>query len=130
MLEGFETINLAVGSPYMSVTKNGITFNKASIVKLGKPSHVKLLMNKKDKLIAIQPCSKDDQDATSFFKPKKSGLVTVRWNNGELINTVARLMSWDLEENVRRIDGMYWEEDNAMVFDLKQARNSSAEDSE
>ncbi len=125
MLKGFEVVNLTIGSPYISITKNGVTFNKASIVKLGKPACVKLLMNKSDKMIAVQSCNDLDENATAFYKPKKSGLITVRWNNGELINTISRLMSWNLNEDGYRIDGDFLDEENAMVFDLKKAKSIS-----
>ena len=125
MLEGFEVVNLTLGSPYISITKNGLTFNKASIVKLGKPAYVKLLMNKSDKMIAVQSCNDLDENATAFYKPKKSGLITVRWNNGELINTISRLMNWNLNKGGYRIDGDFLGDENAMVFDLKKAKNTS-----
>ena len=67
-----------------------LTFNKSAIVKLGKPSSVKLLMNKASRMIAVQPCDDSDENATPFFKAKKSGLITVRWNNGELISTISK----------------------------------------
>lgn len=60
-----------------------------------------------------------------FYKAKKSGLITVRWNNGELINTISRLMSWNLNEGGYRIDGDFLDEEKAMVFDLKKAKNTS-----
>lgn len=122
MLEGFETVLLTVGAPYISVTKNGVTFNKAAIVKLGKPSHVKLMMNKEKNMLAVQPCNESEQEATPFFKPKKSGLISVRWNNSEFINTISKMMKWNLDETGYRIDGEYWDDDNAMVFDLKTAK--------
>lgn len=122
MLDGFETILLTTGAPYVSVTRNGITFNKASIVKLEKPSHVKFMINKEKSMLAVQPCDESEPEATPFFKPKRSGLISVRWNNSELIHSISKMMKWNLDEAGYRIDGDYWEEDNAMVFDLKTAK--------
>lgn len=125
MLDGFEVVNLTIGAPYISITKNGLTFNKSAIVKLGKPSSVKLLMNKARRMIAVQPCDDSDENATPFFKAKKSGLITVRWNNGELISTISKLMEWDLSKNSYRIDGDLLDEEKAMVFDLKSAKSTN-----
>lgn len=76
-------------------------------------------------MIAVQPCDDSDENATPFFKAKKSGLITVRWNNGELISTISKLMEWDLSKNIYRIDGNFLDEEKAMVFDLKSAKSTN-----
>lgn len=122
MLEGFKTISLTVGVPYISVTGNGLTFNKASIIKLGKPSHVILMMNEESKKIAVQSCEQNTEDATPFLKSKSDSTMSVRWNNRDLLNTISKMMSWDLKKNGYRIDGDYLNTENAMIFDLDSAR--------
>ena len=51
---GFSTFDFEEGVPYVSVTKNGITFNKGVVLKLGRPSRVELLINGSSKQIAIR----------------------------------------------------------------------------
>ena len=48
------------------------------------PSHVLLLINDETHQIAVQACSADNPKAVAFFKPKKSGLISVRWNGKDL----------------------------------------------
>ncbi len=121
MLDGFKTINLTVGLPYISITENGLTFNKTCIMKIGRPSHVLLMLNEETKQIAIQPCDAENEDATPFLKSEKKSTISVRWNNKDLLNTLSKMMGWNLEETGYRIDGDYLNNENAMVFDLNKA---------
>jgi uncharacterized Fe-S cluster-containing radical SAM superfamily enzyme len=82
-LEDFKKINLAPGSPSISVTSNGITFNKAAIVKLDEAEKVNLFINEDDKALAVATCTDDDK-ALNFLKKGKKAL-SVRWNNKDLL---------------------------------------------
>lgn len=121
MLEGFKPINLTIGLPYISITENGVTFNKTSIVKVGKPTHVLLMINEEKKQIAIQPCGKNDENATPFLRNETKGTLSVRWNNKDLLNTLSKMMGWNLKGCGYRIDGEYLSDENAMIFDLNSA---------
>ena len=91
LLDGFKAFDFSEGFPYVSVTRNGVTFNKAVVVKLNYPSHVLLLINDETHQIAVQACSADNPKAVAFFKPKKSGLISVRWNGKDLMNTLSEM---------------------------------------
>ena len=67
-LDGFRAFNFNEGVPYVSVTSNGMTFNKAVIMKLGYPEHVVLLIDDENKRIAIQVCEEEAPNSVSFFK--------------------------------------------------------------
>jgi len=121
MLSGFKTVNLTIGLPYVSITTNGVTFNKTTIVKLGRPSHVLLMINEEEKQIAIQNCDSENEDATPFLRNEGKSTLSVRWNNKDLLNTISKLMNWDLKECGYRVDGEYFNDENAMIFDLKSA---------
>lgn len=123
MLDGFEKVILFTGIPYVSVTRNGITFNKPTIIKLGSPSHVELLINKREKQIAIRVCDVSDDAAAAFYKNKGKKVMNVRWNNKDLLTTLSNMMGWDLDAtDGYRIDGKYYEDENVMIYDLKQAK--------
>jgi len=128
MLDGFKTISLTVGLPYISITENGVTFNKTSIVKLGRPSHVLLMINEDKKQIAVQPCDAENEDATPFLRSEGKSVLSVRWNNKDLLNTLSKLMGWDLKECGYRVDGDYLNNENAMVFDLNTATRIGEKD--
>ena len=79
-LEGFSAFDFSEGVPYVSFTPNGLTFNKSVTLKLGEPEHVKFLINESAKQVAIQVCDAGDKNATVFYRPKASGVLSVRKN--------------------------------------------------
>lgn len=122
VLDGFTAFNFNEGVPYISLTRNGLTFNKAVIMKLGYPSHVVLLMNEEKKQIAIQPCDEKTDNSTVFYKEgKRSNVLSVRWNGKDLLNTLQSMTGWDLETKSYRINGILLKDELAMLFDLNDA---------
>ncbi|MBS7298108.1 MAG: hypothetical protein KIG65_03395 [Eubacteriales bacterium] len=129
MFEGFKTINLAVGYPNLSITKNGVTFNKASVIKLGKPAMVKLMINEAEKQIAIQVADENDENATPFVKGEKK-FLNVRWNYKDFVYSLAQMMNWDLEKDGYKVMGEYFSNEDALLFDLKKATKLTVDDEE
>lgn len=122
VLENFTVFNFAEGVPYISITSNGITFNKSVVMKLNYPEHVILLIDEVGKRIAIQQCEATAQNAVAFYKPKKSNVISVRWNGKDLLNTLQDMMGWELDKNGGfRVDGTHLKDENAMLFDLNTA---------
>ena len=57
MLSGFKAFNFNEGAPYVSITPNGVTFNKSVVMKLDYPEHAVLLIDEssgRDLLNTIQ----------------------------------------------------------------------------
>jgi len=121
LLEGFTAFNFNEGVPYVSVTNNGVTFNKAVVMKLGYPAHVVLLINDNTKQIALLPCDESVENATTFYKEKESKVISVRWNGKDLLNTLQAMMGWDLKRESYKIDGVLLKNENAMLFDFTKA---------
>lgn len=122
LLEGFKPFNFNEGVPYVSVTSNGMTFNKSVIMKLDYPEHVILLIDEKSKRIAVQACPPDTSNAAPFYnKERKKNVLSVRWNGRDLLNTIQSIMNWDLTQCGYRIDGILLKDDHAMLFDLNRA---------
>ena len=122
ILDGFTAFDFNEGAPYVSITKNGVTFNKGVIKKLKQPAYVVLLINAKAKQIAIQVCDESTTNATTFFKEdKKSNLLSVRWNGRDLLNTISEITEWDLVNDSYKVLGTHLIEENAMLFDLDKA---------
>ena len=117
--ENFKPINLTVGFPSVSITSNGVTFSKAAIVKMGAPEYVVLMINDMDKKLAIIETEKDAENATRFVRSKKN--LSVRYNNKDFLNTLERLMGWDLAQQGYRVSGEYYGNENALVFNLLAA---------
>lgn len=121
MLDGFEVIDAVYGVPSVSITKNGISFNKTTLEKLNCPEYAKALIDKQGKRIAIVPCGEAEKGARIFFKNGRDTSNGVRWNNYDLRTTVERMMGWNLADGGWKIAGLYSEEDDALIFDLKEA---------
>lgn len=122
LLENFRSFNFSEGVPYVSVTSNGITFNKSVIIKLEYPEYVVLLIDEESKRIAVQTCTSETPNAVIFFREKKNpNILSVRWNARDLLNTIQSMMGWNLSKGGYRVDGTLLKEERAMLFDLTRA---------
>lgn len=122
IFEGFTTFNFSEGVPFVSITRNGVTFNKGVIMKLDCPKHVVFLVNATTKQIAIQACPENTPKSTSFFnEEKKKNALSVRWNGKDLLNTITDITGWDLSKGGYKVEGRLFSEEKAMLFDLNQA---------
>ena len=120
-LEGFEIFEFVVGTPTLSVTKNGVAFNKTTVEKLRKPETVLPLINKSSAQVAIKPCEYIDNGAQRFFREGNKVANGVRWNNKDLLDTISKMMKWNLDNGGYKVKGTYFEDENAIVFDLRKA---------
>lgn len=120
-LEGFEEFNFNEGVPYVSITNNGVTFNKSVVMKMDYPPFVKLLINRATKQIAVKACGEDSPNATAFYKQRKKNVISVRWNGRDLLNTIQEITEWDLSIESYKIEGQFLREENAMLFNLTEA---------
>lgn len=120
-LEGFEVITFGNSGAYVSITRNGLTFNKAALEKVNGAPHVVLLVNRESKQFAIKPCNPSDPNALPFTAQKPTS-PNVRWNSKDLLRLFSGLMSWEIEKcNGYRVYGEYMKSDKALVFDLNKA---------
>ncbi|WP_312612156.1 hypothetical protein [Oscillibacter sp.] len=120
-LSGFKSFNFNEGVPYVSITSNGVTFNKSVVMKLDYPEYAVLLIDETSKRIAVQACDANTANAVQFFREKKSKVISVRWNGRDLLNTLQDMMNWNLHEGAYRVDGILLKEERAMLFDLTTA---------
>ena len=111
-LSGFKVFNFNEGVPYLSITPNGVTFNKSVVMKLDYPDYVLLLIDSDGQRIALQACDQDTPNAVQFYKPNKRDVLSVRWNGRDL---------WNLRETAYRADGFLLRDERAMIFDLTTA---------
>lgn len=120
-LDGFKIFNFSEGVPYVSVTNNGVTFNKAVVMKMDYPKHVILLIDDESRRIALKTCTEDTPNAVAFYKPKKTNVISVRWNGKDLLNTIKTMMKWDLDKDSYRTEGELIPDEQAIIFDLNNA---------
>jgi hypothetical protein len=91
-------------------------------IKLNYPEYVLLLINEESQQIAVQVCDADDENAVAFYHQKASGILSVRWNSRDLLNTLENLTGWDLSQQSFKVFGTLLKSENAMVFDLTHAQ--------
>lgn len=121
MLEGFVEIPILIGSSFLSVTDNGLNFNKNVVKHMNKAEFIKIFFNANKKQIAIQKCEKGTENSIPFYRDEKNLQTGVRFNNREIQQMIAANMDWNLQEFNYRADG-FLSDENTMIFDLKSAR--------
>lgn len=121
VIEGFMIFDYQEGVPYVSITKNGVTFNKSVVMKMGFPKSVILLINHESKKFAIKSCKENDKNAVRFYAKKKSGAISVRLNGRNLIKTIEEMMNWNLDNEAYRVEARFIKEENIMLFDFNKA---------
>ena len=122
MLEGFVKIPILQGSSFVSITDNGLNFNKNVVKHMQKAENIVIFYNSNKKQIAIQKCEKNTEDSIPFYRSEKNLQTGVRFNNREIQQMIASMMNWDLKELNYRVDGFLAEDRQTMIFDLKSAR--------
>ena len=120
-LEGFETISFGNAGLTVSITKNGTTFNKNVVQKLGGPLNVVLMVNKAARQFAIRPATSKDTISMPFCAGEKRS-PSVRWNSKEFLRLLSGMMEWNLKDgNGFHVNGIYSSSDKAIIFDLNDA---------
>ena len=74
VLDGFEAVGekTTTNKMTMTVMESSVRFSKGVTEALGCPAYVKLLVNDKQKKIAVQACDAKDENAIKFCKTKRS----------------------------------------------------------
>ena len=122
-LDTFKPKKLVVGSPFISVTINGVSLNKSAVARLDYAEYVRILVDEEAQELAIQICDENDPNKESFVRPgKKDETQYVRWNNREFIK---QLYSWApseaLKETGFKVPGEYLPEEKAFLFVFSKA---------
>ena len=122
MLEGFKKFSFLRGGTFVSISKNGINFNKNIVAKMQKARFVVLLINESQGQFAIQAAKDFVADSIPFFRREANLINGMRFYNRDVLQVLAKMMNWNLEKFIYRADGVYIEKEKAMIFDLNTAR--------
>lgn len=122
-LAGFERVSVYAGAPAVTFAGNRITFNRAAVDKMGRPSTVAFFLNRQNKEFAMAECPPDDPYAVPFAKNGRFAKYGSRTNNIRFAEDLAELMGWDLKNKSYRVLGK-WSPGNAMLFTLTEAIES------
>lgn len=122
-LDSFKPRKLIVGSPFITITINGVSLNKSAISRLDYAEYVKILIDEDAQELAVQVCNQDDPNKESFVKPEKGEEAQyVRWNNREFIK---QLIGWapssELKKSGFKVPGEYLPGEKAFLFIFSKA---------
>lgn len=122
-MTGFTEFSFTDGTPYVTITGNGMNFNKAVVSKLNSCEYARLLINPQTKQVVLIEAKKDESNAYRFYNDKRrSNNKSVRWNSKELLSTLSRMMDWDLSKHGYRVNGLFSPEDKMFLFNLTEAK--------
>ncbi|MDO4183370.1 MAG: hypothetical protein Q4E12_07195 [Coriobacteriia bacterium] len=121
-LDGFEPIKRIKGVASMSVSKDGVSFTTAVIEKMGKPRYVTPLIDRNTQRFAIVSSDTETDDTRLFYKEGRKSQYGIRWSDRDIRSTLGEMMGWNLEESGYRVAGFFDYDDNAFIFDLKEAK--------
>ena len=122
VLDGFEVMGLTPGKgkSILTVTRANIKFNKATAAELNYPPFVKLLINVKTNQVAVQPCTEKDPNAVKFSEEEAKQTYAIVVKLPALLVEFRRLLDFQ-EEVYYTITGMYYPEENVIIYDLNEA---------
>lgn len=123
-MDGFKPFTFGNIGPSVSITKNGLTFNKAAVDKLGSSQYAQLLINESEKKLAVKKTSATDPLAVPFSAAIKKSSPSVRWNSKELLKAICSMTGWDLQAKGctgYKIFATYDRSESALIIDLTTA---------
>ena len=72
MIDGFKKVQLMSGTAFVSITSNGLNFNKNVVLKMDRPKFISIYLNDDEKLLAIQSDEEQTGDNVRQGKDKYS----------------------------------------------------------
>lgn len=119
MNENWIAFNFTADVPKISITENGITFNKGVVEALNRPKFIQLLFDEENKLMAVKACTDaKEKNKVAFYKNEKAKYV--RLNHTTLNKYFESLLDADLHINIYKCCGEL--QDGVVMFDLKQCK--------
>lgn len=117
MFEKYDVYKITVGTPTITVSKNGVGFNKQAIVKLGYSNYIRILINREENKVAIL-ASEDKTDDSHEFCLNKVKPINIRLNYKDFTSTLYALTKKSISARGFRVEGEYLAEYKAVVFDF------------
>ena len=83
-----------------------------------------MLINPKDKQFAIRACKEDAPNAIPFSKPEGEQKYQIKISAAAVVDMICKMANWSAEDNWN-IPGIYFAEDDALVYDVSAAYRPS-----
>ncbi|HFK9612791.1 TPA: hypothetical protein ACG0YN_001904 [Enterococcus faecium] len=118
----FEVISVeTTGSYLLTLNKNSLTFDKSIAEALGFASHVKPLLDRENKVFAIQACKPNALKSIPFSKPESQQKGSIKMQYGAIRNILRSLMGDKWKEEMRyQLKGDLIPDKKAMIFELEK----------
>lgn len=118
----FEVINIeTTGNYLLSLNKNCLTFDKSIAEALGYPSHVKILLDRENRVLAIQSCKPNSLRAVLFSKSESQQRGSIKLQYAAIRNILRALMEDEWKDEMRyQFKGQLLLDKRAMSFELKK----------
>lgn len=116
----FEVINIeSKGNNLLTLNKNSLTFDRSVAEALGYPGYVKPLLDRDNKVFAIQVCKANSLNSIPFSKPETKQKGSVKLQYSAIKNSLRIVMGDQWQEAMRyQLKGTYIPEQKAMIFEL------------
>ncbi|EMF0171273.1 hypothetical protein ACQZP6_001428 [Enterococcus hirae] len=118
----FEVINVeTTGNYLLTLNKNSITFDKSVAEALGYSSHIRPLLDRENKIFAIQACKANSLKSIPFSKSESQQKGSIKMQYGALRNILRSLMKDKWKEEMRyQLEGELIPDKKAMIFELEK----------
>lgn len=130
ILEGFEVVNLvaAKGASTLTATASSLKFNKATATELNYPPYIRMLVDAKNRKVAIQPCTEKDPNAVSFSAPEEKQTYAIIVKVPALVAELRRMLQFEKDGRkvTYTISGTCYPEENVIIYDLADAKMSQS----
>ena len=127
-LQGFEEINITkpITNMTMTVTQSRIRFNKATVIALGYPAYVKMLINEKAKQIALEACTGHEANAVKFSKPEGKQVASVSITEDALVSAIGKFFTLkpapEGEVSYQMVSGRLLDAEKVAIFTASNAK--------
>ena len=121
ILEGFEVVNLvaAKGASTLTATASSLKFNKATATELNYPPYIRMLVDAKNRKVAIQPCTEKDPNAVSFSAPEEKQTYAIIVKVPALVAELRRMLQFEKDGRkvTYTISGTCYPEENVIIYE-------------
>lgn len=107
-----------------TITGNVLKFNNQTAAELHYAPYIQVLINPKDKQFAIRGCKEDAPNAVPFSKPEGEQKYQIKISAAAVVDMIRKMANWSAEDNWN-IPGIYFAEDDALIYDVNAAYRPS-----
>ena len=108
-----------------TITGSVLKFNKETATELNNPPHVQVLINPKDKQFAIRACKEDAPNAVPFYNSGNAKKYIIKISAAAVVDMIRKITDWKAED-IWHVPGIYFAEEEALVYDLNTATPPAA----